>query len=71
MTIGSVVLAVVALLTLAGAAVWSVASNAAGLKSLEDKHNTFVSRVSEDFRRLEKYIDTKIDELRNRSAPRR
>jgi len=41
------------------------------LKSLEDKHNTFVSRVSEDFRRLEKYIDTKIDELRNRSAPRR
>jgi hypothetical protein len=71
MTIGTVAMAIIAGVALLGTAIWSVASNASGLRSLEDKHNTFASRVGEDLRRLEKYIDNKIDELRNRPAPRR
>jgi hypothetical protein len=50
--------------------VWSVAWNAAGLKNLEDKHNTFAGRVAEDFKRVgedfkrfQDSIDKRIDEL--------
>lgn len=51
--------------------------NSAGLKNLEEKHNALVTKVSEDFKRLQDYIEKRISEVRrdgrrdNEPPPRR
>ncbi len=62
-TIWTAVAAIVAAVVLLGSGISSVVWNAAGLKSLEEKHNAFVTRVGDDFKRLQDYIDKRISEV--------
>jgi hypothetical protein len=78
MTIWTAVGAIAVVVGLIVAGVWAFASlrgditaNAVGLKGLEDKHNTFAARVSDDFKRLEAYVKELFSRDREPPARRR
>jgi hypothetical protein len=62
-TIWAAAAAVIPALALLGGAVWVVASNSAGLKNLEEKHNALITKVGENFKELKDYIDKRISEV--------
>lgn len=77
-TIWTAVGAIAGVLVLLAAAIWGVASlkgdiavNAAEVRSLGDKHNTFATRVAEDIKRLETYIKELLDRRRENEPPAR
>lgn len=81
MTFWTAFAAITTAVAVLGGGIWTfvslrsdIAVNAAGLKSAEDKHNTFAARVGEDLKRLEAYVEKRFNELLNQrrdSEPRR
>ena len=78
MTIWTAVAAIAAVTLLLVGAIWAVVSlrgdiavNAVGLKNLEDKQNTFATRISDDFKRLEAYVKELFGDRRPETEPPR
>jgi hypothetical protein len=72
-TIWAAVASIAAVLAVVCAGIWVVAGlqreiavNAAGLKSADERHNTFAGRVADDIRRLEAFVEKRVNELLDR-----